>query len=342
MALAALRAEVSRPQRWTATSGYIALMIRITMEIDVSAAVMNGDRLQISILVVAPANLSRKRPVVVLAGLPGGGYTKEYFDLPIEGYSQAEFHADHGMVFVACDHLAVGASGLPASPISVEQVASANAFAIRQTVALLASGDLSGQLDPVEIQGVFGMGQSLGGFYLTIQEAISPLFDGVALLGWSGMQTQAPWKEGTDMAAAIVEGTSAANNPRRSYFHLPDVPEWIVDLDLTRSAGHVGSDAAWGAQHYPGGPALSTTRHPLASGVVAAEASELSVPVLIACGEVDVVPEPLLEPAVYRSSRDVTTIVVDGMAHMHNFASTRTFLWRRIGHWAESIAQATA
>jgi len=60
--------------------------------------------------------------------------------------------------------------------------------------------------------------------------------------------------------------------------------------------------------------------------------------VLIAAGERDVVSDPHAEPAAFRSSKDVSVYVVPNMAHMHNFASTRTLLWDRIADWSLMVA----
>ena len=61
------------------------------------------------------------------------------------------------------------------------------------------------------------------------------------------------------------------------------------------------------------------------------------MPVLVGSGEVDVVPDPWAEPTAYRRSRDVRVVVVERMAHMHNFARTREQLWRHVHHFATSI-----
>src|SRR6516162_3242804 len=39
----------------------------------------------------------------VLVVMPGGGYSRRYFDLPVPGYSQASHHARAGTVVVAID-----------------------------------------------------------------------------------------------------------------------------------------------------------------------------------------------------------------------------------------------
>ena len=79
---------------------------------------------------------------------------------------------------------------------------------------------------------------------------------------------------------------------------------------------------------------------PITAGVVAPEASRVAVPVFIGAGERDVVPDPWAEPGAYRSSSDVTVVVVPRMAHMHNFAGTRARLWSRLHGWVESLTSA--
>ena len=71
---------------------------------------------------------------------------------------------------------------------------------------------------------------------------------------------------------------------------------------------------------------------------VAQEAAAIDVPVLIAAGERDVVPDPHAEPGAFESSPDVSLYVVPGMAHMHNFATTRRLLWDRIADWSLMVA----
>jgi len=62
--------------------------------------------------------------------------------------------------------------------------------------------------------------------------------------------------------------------------------------------------------------------------------------VLIANGERDTCPEPHKEPGAYSASPDVSMVIVPTMAHMHNFASTRETLWRRLRDWSQMLASA--
>jgi hypothetical protein len=76
----------------------------------------------------------------------------------------------------------------------------------------------------------------------------------------------------------------------------------------------------------------------VAPGTVATEAASITVSVLLATGERDVVPNPWLEPFAFRSSADVSVFVCPRMAHMHNFAATRHLFWTRIHGWGTGVA----
>jgi pimeloyl-ACP methyl ester carboxylesterase len=78
----------------------------------------------------------------------------------------------------------------------------------------------------------------------------------------------------------------------------------------------------------------------VAPGTVALEAASITVPVLSASGERDVVPDPWMEPKAFKSSADITVYVCPRMSHMHNFASTRERFWQRIHHWGGGVAAA--
>jgi pimeloyl-ACP methyl ester carboxylesterase len=77
----------------------------------------------------------------------------------------------------------------------------------------------------------------------------------------------------------------------------------------------------------------------VAPGAVASEAAAINVPVLVAVGERDVVPNPWMEPFAYKSATDLSLFVCPRMAHMHNFASTRELFWQRIHLWGEDVRQ---
>jgi len=315
-------------------------MTRVEVRIDVTDRVATGERLVMVATVVADRPRLPDRPTVMF-GFPGGGYNRRYFDLQPSGrpgYSQAEHHAGQGFVFVACDHLAVGDSSVPAAPLGEEQVIAANKALVAGVLMQLAAGGIDGissVREPVKI----GMGQSYGGFLLTLQQARHRTFDGVALLGWSGIHTVVPIADGRDVSVAFTAlPTSGLGHPFRHAFHFADVDDAIVDEDLRGYPYRVGVPVpTWAATSLPGGP-NAAIRDLLGLHAVATEAAAIDVPVFVANGEVDVCPDPRAEPAAYVRSPDITTFILPRSAHMHNFAGTRMLLWNRLAAWAQCVA----
>jgi pimeloyl-ACP methyl ester carboxylesterase len=310
---------------------------KLFVTIDVTDAVATGERLSIAATVVIPEEEARCNGIALFA-YPGGHYNRGYYDIQLgEGpdYSQAEFHVRQGFVFVAIDHLGVGQSTVPERPLDYEAVARANNAAATEILRRLNDGTLDANVPNGTITTTVAMGQSFGGFLLTIAQGRDPLFDGVALLGWSGIQTQPPWSG--DIALEDIHGLRAGNgldHPMRTTFHLYDVPESIVIADMTRGEPL----SPWGTKFSPGGPALIANRAPLDPGASAEEAAAITCPVFVGSGEVEVIADFRAEPAAYKSSQDVTTCKFSQMAHMHNFSTTRGALWLRLSAWASGVA----
>jgi len=312
------------------------------LAVDVTDAVGTGETLHVTATVVMPDTPNG----VAMFGFPGGAYNRHYYDLHLDegpDYSQAEFHAREGHVFVAIDHLGVGESSVPIRELDYEAVARANNAAANEIRRRFADGTIAPEVAPVAISTAIAMGQSFGGFLLLIAQGNDPCFDAVAILGSSAIQTTPPWP--SDLAIEDLVNLSAGNgltHPMRPWFYCGDVPESIVIADLTKQGPGLGSAAPWSTQFSPGGPAVKSDRNPLHPRVVAKEAAAITAPVFIGNGEVDVVPNFRAEPAAYASSRDVTTCVFGRMYHMHNFASTRRNLWKRLSVWADGVAATKA
>lgn len=319
--------------------------MRRELRVDVSAAAGTGERLSVAATVLLPDGLDDRpgEPRTVVTGFPGGGYNRRYYDLDIpgrQGYSQARYHLARGQVFVACDHLGTGDSDTPARPLDYDAVARANMQAGREILRLLRDGDVSADVPPVNVAAAAALGQSFGGFLLIIGQAADPVFDGIAVLGYSARDPQTPWPARLSLDDVLsLRGGNGRDHPMRPWFHRDDVPDDIMLADMTKRPGTLGSGAPWSTPANPGGPAVRPTRRPRDAAPVAADAARIGVPVLAAAGEVDVVPDPWLEAAAYRGSPHVTTAVIAGMAHMHNFASSRRELWGVIDDWLAVVAR---
>jgi alpha-beta hydrolase superfamily lysophospholipase len=292
-------------------------------------------------------------PLTLLFGFPGGGFGRRYYDVQkMPGYSQAEHHTAQGFGFVACDHLGVGDSDQPDTfSLTYENLAQANHATSQAVEAGLREGRLLDGVGPIEVATTVGMGQSMGGCLLTVQQANHRTFDGVAFLGWSGISTNFPAPDGgrisypmpprgTDLRpiADKVLGVVAPDDSHyRFCFHWPDEEPALMEADLSSYKPYtdvVRGDAStpWGSATVP---ACAVTM--MTPSAVGEEAAAIDVPVLVGSGERDTVPDPWLEPTAYRSSSHVELVVIPRMAHMHNFAHTRALLWEAIGQFAQGI-----
>lgn len=331
-------------------------MTRFDMTIDVTGAASLGEAAAVAVTVHVPAQRSLGSPAVVCFAKPGAGYSRGYFsaDLPGPGRgSQGDWHAERGWIFVSVDHLGVGASSAHHDPhrLGYGTVVSANQAAEQAVLGRLAAGTLHEALPPVQDPVVLGLGQSMGGSLTVAQQGRHHCYDGIGILGFSAVHTHPigppgstaivrPWRlrdpaprdQPIVLNRAQVEAAKAGPSPEMAasnrwlYFH--------DDVDPSQCG-----DGSWTSATYPMGVIASC----LTPGVIAPEAAAVTVPVLIALGERDVVADPKGEPRAYLSATSTDLFVCPRMGHMHNFASTRELFWRRIDTWgAWVVDHATA
>jgi pimeloyl-ACP methyl ester carboxylesterase len=294
-------------------------------------------------------------PLRMMFGFPGGGFGRRYYDVQtVPGYSEAQFHTDHGFGFVDCDHLHVGDSSHPDRfDLTWENLAEANHRTVDSVLSGLRAGTLVDGVRPLSITSVIGLGQSMGGCLLTVQQANHETFDGIGVLGWSGLYTNFPAPDGsrfeyplpargTDLRpiADQVLGVVAPDDAQMRFcFHWPDVDPALMEPDL--ASYHPYTETKRGDEATPWGsatvPACAVTM--MTPGSVAVEAAKIEVPVLVGCGERDTVPDPWAEPSAYRGTRNITVRVIPQMAHMHNFATTRRELWTAIENFASGVEE---
>jgi hypothetical protein len=328
------------------------------LAVEVTDEVGLGEPLHVAAKVCVPEDLT-PNPVVCF-GFPGGGYNANYFtfDMPdANGGGEAGWHTSRGWIFVACDHLACGDSTpvTDLTAITWEHLIAANAAATRRILALLAGGEIDGDLAPVVPSVTIGVGQSMGGAILILQQGRHHLFDAVGILGWSGNHAVSWLPPGTPRPVARywARGTSMGDLTREMHtavmpemaqderglpatargFHYDDVPDEIVMADLVDYPTRRGQLPEWATAVIP--PSAMTMMSP---GAVSAEAAMITEPVFIGVGERDVCPDPRSEPKAYQQADDVTLFVCPRMGHMHNFASTRELLWDRLHTWGDAVA----
>jgi pimeloyl-ACP methyl ester carboxylesterase len=298
---------------------------------DVSDAVGEPARLAGSFF--AAGGPAGDRPLLVC--LPGGTYTRGYWDLHAPGhtgYSFARAAAGEGFPVVTLDSLGTGESTRPDRDIDLSDQGAAAASAVAQIPAVLG-------LDTPAV----AVGHSMGGYVAMLQQAASASYAGLAILGTTNGAV-GPLELPPELiaAAATTEGRAALieqilpafpdpymtgdRAPLRSWFHLDDVPDDLIDVDDATTLTVVPRRCGAGST---------------VPGITADAAAAVEVPVLLAYGEVDVSVDPHAEPAFFRSSSDVTLYVLPRSGHCHNLAGTRHRLWDRLLWWCETAVTPT-
>jgi hypothetical protein len=307
-----------------------------------------------SVYLPADAWLEGRPPALVV--MPGGGYGRRYFDLPVPGYSQAEHHARQGTVVIAVDYLGSGdSSAPPMEATTLPAVAAANHAAISEILARVRQGTLADGVPPVDLASITGAGHSLGGHALAATQAGRRTFDGVALLGSSMAGTalpvrpgasEAPVPDGATPEQAAMLALAGTDWTWAFHWEAPVAP--AAPSALRDGASLVAADIAsglparqtaveWGSLTVPGFSMVA-----MLPGALAGEAAVIDVPVLLATGERDVCRAPAEELAVFKAATDVSVFVVRQMAHMHNFAATRARLWERLDEFVAHVTRMTA
>jgi pimeloyl-ACP methyl ester carboxylesterase len=344
----------------------------IELRVDVTDAADSGVLMETAATVFLPEGALSDPPVVCFL-FPGAGYGRRYFsfDMPDsagEG-GEAGFHCNRGWIVVACDHLGVGDSSVPEDDsLSFEIIARANDATVQAVMQRLECGTLLHGFPRINNATKLGVGQSMGGCFTIVAQGQLSTFDGVAVLGFSGIHTVVPPRPGTPAAAwpwiprgsalidpkimnrrglgaADIKGgfgdrvkpDSSAEHPLAWCFHYDGEPADIVALDMAAVAGAADPLPEWRSATMP-----MCRMYMVAPGVVAVEAASITVPVLAAVGERDIVPDPWMEPKAYKSATDISVFICPRMAHMHNFARTRHRFWQRIHAWGSGVAQTQA
>jgi pimeloyl-ACP methyl ester carboxylesterase len=319
--------------------------------LDVSAQLPLDEQVCLAAHVHLP-DLAAAPPRAVLICWPGGSYSRAYWDMHIPGYagySFAEHMTAQGFVVFAPDPLGVGASSKPADGdrVNLETMSAAAASFVEQVRALLAEGapELGGT--PLPEIPIIGVGHSLGACLTTATQARHRCYDAVALLGFThgqkelsvtavGAAEREPVNDADILRETAIEQAQAffgetwddvygfaPREPNHSWLHRPDVPATVIGVDDAQAV-------RWPRQAYVDA---------LLAGYSASFASQLDCNVFLGFGDHDVPPIPHADVAFYTSSCDVTLYVLRNAAHCHNFATTRTELWDRIGLWAGELTK---
>lgn len=316
------------------------------LRFDVSSQVPEDGVHEMAAWLFLPAREAAFSPPRVIVAVPGGGYSKAYYHMIIPGhpsYSFGEHMAAKGYVVVALDHVGIGESTRlrDGDLIDLELMAACVDAATTQIRDRLRTGDLSPELAPSSEVIMVGIGHSVGAAVMTVSQARYETFDGVGILGTTNLWPKHIQSLPDDHSPESLRESTIANLKRligedrwnavyfkvdrsqvRDWFHWDDVPDAVVEAD-NAAATHTARMAAVDAQTPMKRRAMAAT---------------ITVPVLVALGELDVSPSPKDEPGVFSGSVAVTHFIQPRAAHCHNFASTRHAFWDRIGDWIQTLS----
>ena len=296
------------------------------LQVDVSSELPFPGRHLLRGWLCTPWAVDFTRPLVVLYCLAGGGCSTEYFDLEppagLDGYSMAQHLAGQGLVVVALDHPGIGRSTPVADRFLLTPgvVAAAHAAAVTELRRRLLPGSL-----------IVGVGHSMGGMVVDVQQARHRSFDRVAALGISGAglpevlteveRGRAGHGDGELVALARQRfgpgSTVERRPPARGTFFAPDVP--------------AAAREAFAAQRAPLLPSCGLAA--MVPGATDADKAAITVPVLLAFGEHDFVVDGEAAARRYASAA-ATVFVLAGSGHCHNVAGRRTELWEELARFA--------
>ncbi|MVZ99908.1 alpha/beta fold hydrolase [Actinomadura sp. LD22] len=304
-------------------------MIESEFEAEVSIPGLGDQRMAGTLFSPIPERLG-PRPVAIVA-VPGGTYDRSYWHLRVptlSGYSFAEHAVTRGVMVLALDNLGTGASSRPADgrAITVHAMADAVGQATAVFERRLRLGSLP-VLPALPDSRLAGLGHSLGGQIIVTAQARHRPFGRIGVLGGSFIGNTRIDAESERFAADALKAMAPATwdsgyleVPRellRGQFHDDDVPEAVLKAE----------EAGWTVLPRQAGITA------IASGVLAAEAAQVEVPVLVAFSERDTSPAPRAELPLYERCRDLTFFGLTGSAHCHNAATTRHLLWDRLLDW---------
>ena len=328
----------------------MTVLVRADITVDVTEACALGRPLHIvaTVFLPPPDRLAQRQAVVF--AMPGGGYSRGYYDMRFpghSGYSQAEHHVARGLVFVSIDHLGVGDSTPEVcDELRIEDIAPANDVAVRKIARLLRQAEAVSGYPSVDVGPCIGMGQSMGGGVAIIMAGRHRTFDALAVLGYSAIHTVLPQRLVED--ERYVEKFDYSRDDTPETFSLEAaseaIPEFLFPFFYEDvPADIVAADIAGGYPIRDVAPEFGSKTLPLcviamlSPGYVKREAAEVSVPVFVGLGERDTAPDPHAEPTAYGASTDITVFTCERMAHMHNFATTREVLWDRLAAWCAGL-----
>jgi alpha-beta hydrolase superfamily lysophospholipase len=331
---------------------------KATVRVDVSdVAPDGGDWVTADVFLPDPHR--EDGPVIAAFCFPGGGMSRQYFDIgtPDGGFSMARYLADSGLVVITIDHLGVGESSRPHDGFALtpDCVAGVNAYATAELGRRLRSGALADGYPPAGPCVNVGVGHSMGGRLVVIQQARHGSFDAVALLGVGARGINIPveqpapgWLPAERSGVLSEEELTYVFDPvrlrrdtaalvRKRYGDDP-LPAGTTATSALLLAGMPVADHVREAIDRSATSLLALCGlTAMIPGSTGPEMAAVAVPVFVGVGARDITGPPHDIPAAFTGSGDVTLFVLAGAGHNHNVAPNRHQLWNRLAAWMAAL-----
>lgn len=289
-------------------------------------------------------------PSRFLIGISGAGYSRNYWDPPAldASYSFAAAMVARGFGVVTVDTIGTGGSGrvVDGDAISLQVAAQLHGSALSSIRTRVCAGSLAPELPAAPGASYIGVGHSLGGAMIVMQQAAAAPFDAVALLGFttsSVPKTYEPHEREESLTAQERLEWAREHIPSRRwgspwdelpvYFtldrgrarrwnHFSDVPTSVMDAEEEFTVTAIPR---------------SLMLEAMIPGATSTYAERVGCPVFLGYGQIDAPVNPRAEPLSYPGSDDITVVRLGGSGHCHNFSTPRAVLWGRLANWADAL-----
>ena len=308
-------------------------MTRETQRVDVAAVAPAGVRECVVDVFVPDGEVD-----TVTFCLPGGGFSRRYFDLEVaaedgavdESYSMARVLSARGVAVVVCDPPAIGESDAPDDPYSLTPHTLAD---VQATVVEHVGAQFPGARR-------IGVGHSAGALLTVHQHARHEQFAALVLLGFAGR----------GLVEFLTDDERAfAHDPDGLRVALPDLVRRRFGDGLPVWESGTSSIFAGGSAPAAAKAAMRTAQARMLGmlgltsmipGASAAELAAIDVPVFLGVGSNDITGPAHLIPGDFPHAHDVTLFVLDGAGHTHHIDPRRAELWQRVVAWMASLPDA--
>jgi pimeloyl-ACP methyl ester carboxylesterase len=270
--------------------------------------------------------------------LPGGSFSRQYFDLKLGADDSRSFAATmtrRGDIVVTIDPIGVGESDQVGAPhgFDLEFIVKTHGAAIAAVERGLLEGTLG--LPPLPRTVRIGVGHSMGGFLLMLQQASFANFDGTVLLGSGTGGLDVVLTEAERHYSRDPKATRAAiADLAKARWGIP-FPEFKVDSQ-DFAAAFAGETPAWSAAIARTSSRLlaTTATFCLIPDSAAPDAASIKTPVLLAFGDADLPLPPYEAPKAFTGSPDITLVILPKTGHMHFGFASAPALFMRLAHWS--------